>query len=236
MSERPWLEDGDPALRTERDLLKRLNAEQPPSGALDHGWAALAAQIAVPPPIGTSGPTHAAPHAATGTAGLAAKIAVGIALAGGVLWGGSELTKPKSNAPSMPRPLAPIVSAPVPPHREPVVSPPAPALTAESPLSVPEPSVARRGASDTTLAEEGRLLAKAHQLVQSGQPQLALEVLRSSQSRYPRSVLSQEREVLTIEALYASGASGTAKHRAQQLRSCASRCCLRWRAAITIRQ
>jgi hypothetical protein len=43
MSDRPWLEDNDPSLRTERALLKRLNAAQPPAGSADHGWAALAA-------------------------------------------------------------------------------------------------------------------------------------------------------------------------------------------------
>ena len=37
-----------------------------------------------------------------------------------------------------------------------------------------------------------------------------------SESRYPRSVLYQEREVLTIEALGATGASGAARQRAER--------------------
>jgi outer membrane protein assembly factor BamD (BamD/ComL family) len=41
-------------------------------------------------------------------------------------------------------------------------------------------------------------------------------VLRLSQSRYPRSVLYQEREVLTIEALGATGAAGAAHQRAER--------------------
>ena len=80
----------------------------------------------------------------------------------------------------------------------------------------PEPSPARPAASVTTLAEEGRLLAKAHQLVQAGQAGEALKVLRSLDARYPRSVLAQEREVLTIEALGATGAAAAARSRAER--------------------
>jgi outer membrane protein assembly factor BamD (BamD/ComL family) len=83
---------------------------------------------------------------------------------------------------------------------------------AEAPPSEP----ARPTSSTTTLAEEGRLLAKAHQLVQAGQGQEALEVLRTSAARFPKSVLYQEREVLTIEALGATGAFGAAKARAER--------------------
>ena len=93
MSDRPWLEDGDPALRVERALLKRLNAQQPPAGSADHGWAALAADIAGLQALGTGAnlveQAHAAAHAAKGGAGFvtAAKIAAGVAVAGGALWG-----------------------------------------------------------------------------------------------------------------------------------------------------
>ena len=74
----------------------------------------------------------------------------------------------------------------------------------------------RQAAASSTLAEEGKLLAKARQLMQSGQVSPALELLQSSAQRYPKSVLSQEREVLTIEALAASGAAPAARQRAQR--------------------
>lgn len=217
MSDRPWLEDADPALRSERELLKRLNAEQPPPNVIDQGWAALAAEIAVIPPTAPdmSGTVHVAPQAASTAAGVgvAAKIVVGVAIAGGALWGGSELLK--SEPPSvMQRPQHTVTVEALPRVVDAQPAPVAP--PAEAAVSAQEPSVQRRAASATSLAEEGRLLAKAHQLVQSGQSQRALEVLRASQTRYPRSVLSQEREVLTIEALYASGATGAAKQRAEQ--------------------
>lgn len=220
MSDRPWLEDGDPALRVERSLLKRLNAQQPPAGSADHGWAALAADIAGLQALGTGAnlveQAHAAAHAAKSGAGLvtAAKIAAGVAVAGGVLLGGSALlpTDASVRAPQ---------SVPVPAETPSVAvrhTPPAVVQQAEPEepvVKVPPTTGARPPASETTLAEEGRLLAKAHQLVQGGQPQAALEVLRQSAARYPRSVLFQEREVLTIEALGATGATAAAKQRAQ---------------------
>lgn len=226
MSDRPWLEDADPALRVERSLLKKLNAQQPPTGSADQGWAALAAEIgALEALSAASGASqtaqmHAAAHTAKGGANLivAAKIAAGVAVAGGVLWGGSVLfssdgTKEPTRhvAPSH----APALPTAVEPRPSPQVIEQSPAAD-PAPAKAPPSTVARSASSATTLAEEGRLLAQAHQLVQSGSAQQALEVLRLSASRYPRSVLYQEREVLTIEALGATGASGAARQRAER--------------------
>jgi hypothetical protein len=212
MSDRPWLEDADPALRSERALLERLNAQEPPPGSVDHGWAALAAQIAVPvapsPPLATG--------AQSAGLSLAAKVVAGMALTGGLAWSGAQLLAPSAPPAAVGHHVAPPRAQP------PRGAPPLSAPVVESPLEAPSPKLptpaggARAASSATTLAEEGRLLAKAHQLVQSGQGEQALEVLRVLQSRYPRSVLFQEREVLTIEALGATGASAAAKRRAQQ--------------------
>lgn len=207
MSDRPWLGDSDPSLRLERELLKRLNAEQPPVGSVEQGWAALSAEIGGAPPVGTGATQAAAPGAG---GGLVAKLAVGAALLGGGIWAATELTK--TEAPVVVVAPPPRLSASVPAPVAPSVVP-VPTTSFEPPATVEPPSV-RRTPSATTLAEEGRLLAEAHRLVQAGQPQRALAVLQDSQKRYPRSVLSQEREVLTIEALYAGGASSTAKQRA----------------------
>jgi hypothetical protein len=223
MSDRPWLEDGDPALRVERSLLKRLNAQQPPPGSADQGWATLAAEIAGLEALGGAG-THtaqqvqAAAHGAKGGAGLvtALKVAAGVAVAGGALWGGSLLLKSEDVGVNERRPQPANVPAEMPSARERLSSPDLAGQLPEAEPPASKPQLANRAASATTLAEEGRLLAKAHQLVQSGQPQQALEVLRLSQSRYPRSVLYQEREVLTIEALGATGAASAAQQRAER--------------------
>jgi len=223
MSDRPWLEDNDPALRVERSLLKKLNAQQPPAGSVDHGWAALAAAIGVEALGAATGADqaaqmHAAAHTVKGGASLsiAAKIAGGVAVAGGVLWGGSALfaTDTPTVAPRHAAPAhasAPPTSVDQRPHvmEQNQQNEPAPA-------KAPSSRGARPASSATTLAEEGRLLARAHQLVQSGHAPQALEVLRQSAARYPHSVLYQEREVLTIEALGATGASGAARQRAER--------------------
>jgi hypothetical protein len=223
MSDRPWLEDNDPALRTERELLRRMNAEQPPTGSVDRGWAVLAASIAVLPAINASAAGLAGPAAGTATAatsvggtGVFTKVVIGLAVAGGAVWGGAVLLKPDGTG--APREQRAAVTSALPPAA--AVSPsPAPAEAAEEapPSTASQPSgPARPANSTTTLAEEGRLLAKAHQLVQAGQGQEALAVLRTSATRFPKSVLYQEREVLTIEALGATGAFGAAKARAER--------------------
>jgi TolA-binding protein len=157
-----------------------------------------------------------------GGAGLAlsAKIAAGVALAGGALWAGGALLKSDAGNPRTNMHQAQPSHLPAPAEQKAEVP-------SGATQNVPEPArppaksqqsanVARAASSATTLAEEGRLLAKAHQLVQSGQPQQALEILRLSESRYPGSVLYQEREVLIIEALGATGASGAAGVRAER--------------------
>jgi hypothetical protein len=223
MSDRPWLEDGDPSLKVERALLKRLNAQQPPVGSVEQGWAALAAELPVlpGPGVGHIDPTHAAHGlghaAASGGIGIAAKIALGVALAGGAAWTGSALLK-ADDASTLQRPRQPSnVPSETPREAQWPIAEPTTEKSADvdrAPVRVqPQP---RPASSATTLAEEGRLLAQAHQLVQSGQGQQALEVLHTSESRYPRSVLYQEREVLTIEALGVTGASGAAEQRAQR--------------------
>lgn len=226
MSDRPWLEDADPSLRVERSMLKKLNAQQPPSGSADHGWAALAAEIGALEALGAASGAnqaaqlHATAHTVKGGASLivAAKIAAGIAVAGGLLWGGSALFSSDATSVTV-RHAAPTPVPALPPSVE---ERPSQQVTEQrpetdqAPAKAPPSTGARPTSSATTLAEEGRLLAQAHQLVQSGDARQALEVLRLSASRYPRSVLYQEREVLTIEALGATGASGAARQRAER--------------------
>jgi hypothetical protein len=213
MSDRPWLEDGDPALRVERALLKRLNAEQPPTGSSEQGWSTLAAAISglQAPPIHP--PPVIAPAVKAGVSlGFAAKIAVGVALTGAALWTGRAMLKSASTSSSsgQHQPLSGPTETPA------TVEPEGATGKTEEGRAGKIAQPARPASSSTTLAEEGRLLAKAHQLVQSGQAQQALDVLRLSETRYPHSVLYPEREVLTIEALGATGASSAARQRADR--------------------
>lgn len=211
MAERPWLDSADPTLREERALLRRLGAEQPPVGSVERGWAALAAEIGVQG-AGLAAGHAVAQHTATGVKwALWGKAAAVVGLAGGVAFTGAQLLQ---NEPAVVAP--PVAHAPHAPAAapSPVVTPPA-ADTAPA-ESTPNLDKPRAPSAGSTLAEEGKLLGKARQLVQAGRTREALALLESSAQRYPRSVLSQEREVLTIEALAASGATSVAKQRARR--------------------
>jgi len=197
MAERPWLDDMDPDLKEERSLLRRLGAQQPPVGSVERGWAALAAEIGVQGAGVAAG--HAAQHAARGVKwALWGKAAAVVGFAGGVAFTSVQLLQ---GPPALVTP--------------PVAAPP-PSVDVAPVEQVPSPDKPRVPSAGSTLAEEGKLLGKARQLVQLGRTREALELLESSAQRYPRSVLSQEREVLTIEALAASGASAVAKQRARR--------------------
>jgi hypothetical protein len=62
--------------------------------------------------------------------------------------------------------------------------------------------------------EESRLVAAAREAVRSGDAASALASLEQARLRYPRGILVQEREALTIEALVASGRRAEAEARA----------------------
>jgi hypothetical protein len=204
MSDRPWLTENEPSLRLERELLKELSAQEPAAGSVERGWAALAAELPAPhapPSLGGEGALAARP--AAGWA-LAAKVTVGVSAAVGAVWLGSQLTSEGARSQVAPSAQTAVVAVPQPrvvqQDSAPTVELPLPSVESPSPSLGPS-----RAPASTTLAEEGRLLASAHRLVQAGQGNEALRVLGNLKQRYPRSVLSQEREVLTIEALAATG-------------------------------
>jgi hypothetical protein len=206
MSDRPWLQESSGALRAEREVLKQLGSIEPPPGSIDRGWATLSAAL----------PQAAAPAvvAASGVSALA-KMAAGVAIVAGAVWGGSALL----DTPPIPPTPAPV-AARAPERTEPAALPaPEPISEASPAASELKPRRARQVAPASSLAEEGRLLADAHRLVQQGKAAEALDALRALSARYPRSVLSQEREVLTIEALGAAGDAHSARARAERFLS-----------------
>jgi TolA-binding protein len=177
---------------------------------VDRGWQALSA--ALPAAAGTAPAAATAAHGAWSS--VVVKVAAVVVLAGGAVWGGAQLLGSPETIPQVSSThVAPL---PPPPVAAPVVVPSVvEPEVAPTPLDS-KPRAPRSAPSGSTLAEEGRLLASAHQLVQSGKAAQALAVLRDFQERYPRSVLAQEREVLTIEAWGANGDAAQAKLAAQR--------------------
>ena len=137
MSDRPWLAENAPGLQLERDLLKELGAQEPPAGSVDRGWAALVAELPVAKTAATVGvATGAAASAAHASSqivswGLAAKVAVGVVVAGGALWGASALSGGESVSNPSVRPAV-------------VAQQPAPHL-APAPIELAPPSVPPAG-------------------------------------------------------------------------------------------
>lgn len=65
------------------------------------------------------------------------------------------------------------------------------------------------------LQEESRQLRDARAALRQGNPARALQLLDAASRQFPRPVMGQEREALTVEALEASGAHATAAARAR---------------------
>jgi hypothetical protein len=90
-------------------------------------------------------------------------------------------------------------------------------LPAEAPS--PEPraiEASLQPAEGSDALEEGRLLANARKALRGGSPQRALEVLEGATRKFARGHLVQEREVLLIEALFATKRTSLAHERASR--------------------
>jgi hypothetical protein len=108
----------------------------------------------------------------------------------------------------------PITRAPESATPSPAALEPAPATPSALKAVAPTPGV-KSEASAPSLARELSLLERARSTLSEGQPQATLQLLREHQSLYPKSVLQQEREALTIRALLGAGRRSEAQRRAQ---------------------
>jgi hypothetical protein len=210
--------DGDGAF--ERELLSSLARRDPPEGAREEAWTGVARQIAL---LGVAG-------AGLGAAATTASAAPNVSLFGlstatlmklgaGVLLGAVSLGTVLVVAPGEPpltRP-APVslpekAAAPVnesPPVRDaPEVAPPPPAEPATSRVT----TAAERA---DLLSRESALLVRARSALRAGHAAEARALLANLESQFPRGVLRQEREVLNIELLAASGEHAAAARRAR---------------------
>jgi hypothetical protein len=197
------------------------------------GTTAAAAHGATAGTAATAGGMAAAPSAlGFATKALTAKILLGVALGGSTVAAGSwwathrSADKPAVMAKADLRPSPAPAPAPEPvpaepPAEAPVVDP------CESPSATPcataaTPSTPERVAksADTPrrrylLGVESRLLTEARAELRRGDARAAMSTLERLQTRFPNGVLMQEREVLTIEVLAASGDTAGARKKAR---------------------
>lgn len=155
-------------------------------------------------------------------AGMSLSVKLGI---GGAIvmlgLGGLWMAREKEREPvavTAPAPVAVRAPAPV------AVPPPDPvAVTAPAPVAVPAPAAvpapgpapaAVAAAAPPSVPDDPLLLMRARRLLSSS-PREALSLLRAHERAHPASTLVQEREVLIIEALYATGATREGDRRRQ---------------------
>lgn len=203
----------------ERELLGSVRHVGPPDGAKDRAWRNIAGQIAVVAAVGavSSSTAAAASKASAGTLvswALSTKIA--IVAAGGLALGGGYLalrSAPPASSSTAPRAVvAPVVRNTAPPQAPQVPVTPAPpedAAVEDAPSHKLEPRRFDR------LKAESALLTDARAQLRSGNPAAAQASLERLQAQFPKGILTQEREVLSIEVLYARGNAEGAKRRAK---------------------
>jgi len=198
-----------------RELLSSARGDVPSAQQLSGLEGKLGALLDAPTPTAAQPPADATPrpHAASpgmpGLAKLAAIVAVGGLVGSGVYFG---LREPAPAPPSAPT----LVSAPAPkaaPVAEPRATESAPAAPASETPAVNSAAPKTR-AQAAAKPSEAALLNQAQQALKND-PRRALQLTRLHKQLYPQGRLSQEREVIAIEALSRLDKKGSAHERAE---------------------
>lgn len=223
----------DPELRA---ALEARGAHEPSPSDLARLRERLAGVLppgTLPPPVGPGAPAPRPPASPPAPiAAAAGKLGIGLALAvAGAAWlarSGDEPAPPPS-APALIAPASPTEPAPPPaPERsteeavlgDPPTPPPVSSRDPRTPARAPAVSPTTANAPAPTSADavgappEASLLARAHDELLRGAPADALGTATEHARAYPRGMLSQEREVIAIEALVALGRRDEARRRA----------------------
>lgn len=224
----------------EHELLSSLHDITPPTGADDEVWKGLNRQLAL---AGLVGVSLALPKAAAATAlsaqgpvtsvvsksllssalgkSLAVKV-IAVATLGAVGTSAVYVALQPRTAPlSVVEQLGPPTAA----TGTDLVARPLESLPRETlppvatqdpvPPLAPAPKAANAQNREDALARESALLVQARSALRAGQTGRARSLLAELESRYAHGMLSQEREVLNIELLAASGEQKAAARRAR---------------------
>jgi hypothetical protein len=189
------------------------------------GGAAVGGIGETPGPDAVPGPEAVPPDpsaaASTASGSTVAAKAIGVGAAVVVLVGGAWLlTRPDPVTKTAPSFAAPVVQQSPASRIEPSVAPEPPAPAAESAHAAPESArPAKAPASEAARGQasgpsESALLAQAQAALRTD-PARALALTREHKRRFPKGALSQEREVIAIEALNRIGDSESARKRAK---------------------
>jgi hypothetical protein len=216
------LVDSAPAGDLERVLLESAGGSIPTDAQCDALWASLRRRL---PSIGEGGPAGRGPDFGRGTIAKAALLAIaGVgSLAFGLALARGGPTKVKAAA-AVRTPAA--LASPLAAEREVTRARPEPTATASSGLgpdanASPRTAPRRRPATatpalgdDHALHDEVAQILLAREALRAGGCGAALSRLNEARTLFPAGVLSQEREVLTVEALGCAGREAEAADRA----------------------
>lgn len=196
------------------ELLESLRGISPEAHLAEQSFAAFAAKLATLP---AAVPSLGAPAAEAASKALSLKLTLAVVAAGAVgafAYGVSVPAKAPVAAPSVTR----VRVAAAPTSATPVT---APSIVPEAPLVSPPRATDRPRLRDSATTGESRLeaeaalLSTARKQLRAGDARGALRSISELESSFPRGQLTQEREVLAIEAAAASGNTALAKRKAQ---------------------
>jgi hypothetical protein len=214
--------DGTDVTPLELELVLAGREARLPSRDKRQIWLGIAAQtmpVPLPPDISRAAPGSQAGVAAAATSGGAGLMAVKATILAVALGGGSIVGVQAWHHRGGPAAPTPGATAPVAPSVMPAQSatPDVPALhpSAASPAAAPRsPATAARKAPQSRLGAEGRVVLDARRDLREGRPDDALRLLDAARTKFPAGTLVQEREALSIEALFRSGQHEAAGRRA----------------------
>lgn len=180
----------------------------------DHQLASLASRLG---PL--LGPGGGGGGAAAGGSGAAAKVIGTLAAAaavGGAVWWGAATSSAPEPRPRAPRD-APNAEAPLPEIAEPEIPEgiDVPAPLEEEPIARPPQRADPRPAFETDPDAELALIRSAQSALRTS-PSRALEIAAEHERRFGEGTLTQEREVVAIEALANIGRTDEARARAER--------------------
>ncbi len=200
-------ESDDPAASLERELLASL---RPPDTAQGEVWQRLAKSGVIA--LGVSGTVGATSKVAAAS-GLGSKLALVLVVAAPLVGGALYLSRKPESAPPRPAPVATVPGVAI-AQAAPSAAAAPPASGAAEPML--EKSAERASSPAAALREENRLLREAREALRSSDAERSLALLRQLDARFPRGSLTQERELVHIQALRSAGRNSEASVRAQR--------------------
>lgn len=200
------------------ELLRSARTDVPSTSDLSGLEGKLAALLDAPAPPAAEPLPDAVPRpeAATGLAKLAVLVAVGGLIGGGVYLGTRGSSEPEpapvpaQTTPARDAKPAPKLEAP---RAEPRAAEATPSASVDAGANVAQEAPKQR-AQAAAKPSEAALLNQAQQALKSD-PRRALELTRRHKQLYPQGNLSQEREVIAIEALARLDKTSSAQERAE---------------------